>query len=89
MTKAVFIDNRAILNIWVIGMTDLAIASNIVVSRIVKYKTVIYRAVESKVALSKTVVYRIAILERVIYESRMAVSSKYYLSTANEMIVNT
>ena len=70
-------------------MTDLAIASNIVVFRIVKYKTVIYRAVESIVALSKTVVYRIAILERVIYESRMAVSSKYYLSTANEMIVNT
>jgi len=89
MTKAVFIDNRAILNIWVIGMTDLAIASNIVVSRIAKYKTVIYRAVESKVVLSETVVYRITILEIVIYESRMAVSSESCLSIANEMIVDT
>jgi len=89
VTKAVFIDNRAILNIWVIGMTDLAIAGDIVVSRIAKYKTIIYGAVESKVALSETVVYRIAILEIVIYKSRMAVSSEFCLSTANEMIIDT
>jgi len=89
VTKAVFIDNRAILNIWVIGMTDLAIAGDIVVSRIAKYKTIIYGAVESKVALSETVVYRIAILEIVIYKSRMAVSSEFCLSTVNEMIIDT
>jgi len=89
VTKAVFIDNRAILNIWVIGMTDLAIAGDIVVSRIAKYKTVIYRAVESKVALSEAVVYRIVILEVVVYESKMAVSSESCLSTANEVVADT
>ena len=60
-------------------MIYLTIASNIVVSRIVGYKTVVL----------EVVTYKIAVLETVVCKVWIVVSDRSCLDTASEIVVGT
>lgn len=68
ITEAIFIDDKVILNVWLISMMYLAMAGNMVVSEVVGHKMIVYRTAGLKVVLFEVVVCKTVILEMIAYE---------------------
>ena len=76
-----------ILNTQVIGIMYLVVASNIAVFKMAGYETVVYGAVKSNVVLSEMVIHGTVVLQMVVYEDRVAVSSESCPDIASEVAV--